>query len=88
MLFVEARAEDDASAAFNSGLRRTRGVLVLAAATAFLLLGVAFVATAAFALAMVMAFAAAAAFTFTVLMAVTAATARSACWIFSIFWGR
>ena len=75
MLFVEARAEDDASAAFNSGLRRTRGVLVLAAATAFLLLGVAFVATAAFALAMVMAFAAAAAFTFTVLMAVTAATA-------------
>ena len=75
MLFVEARAEDDASAAFNSGLRRTRGVLVLAAATAFLLLGVAFVATAASALAMGMAFAAAAAFAFTVVMAVTAATA-------------
>ena len=52
-----------------------RGVLVLAAATAFLLLCVAFVAAAAFALAMVVALAATATFAFTVVMAVTAATA-------------
>ena len=52
-----------------------RGVLVLAAATAFLPLCVAFVAAAAFALAMVVALAATATFAFTVVMAVTAATA-------------
>lgn len=52
-----------------------RGVLVLAAATAFLLLCVAFVAAAAFALAMVVALAATATFAFTVVMAVAAATA-------------
>ena len=52
-----------------------RGVLVLAAATAFLLLCVAFVAAAAFALAMVVALAATATFAFTVVMAVTAAAA-------------